>query len=158
MKISHSNSNFTKVPEGPTRQEVSIASYNGLAPDMRHAITWTNDDPILLKYICVIKPACASDCLQQKLPETWMWFSPISLSSYIHQIHTPFSTFCYLNYWKTIAFTSMFFCVFMWTGWPTRSPQISPNFECQPYVVMHIMSFTGARDTYMCHNSQSAMI
>ena len=34
------------VPKGPNQQEVSVSSGNGLPPNSRQAITWTNTDPV----------------------------------------------------------------------------------------------------------------
>ena len=41
------DSNFTEVcSQGSNWQYVRIGSVNGLAPNRRQAITWTNDDPV----------------------------------------------------------------------------------------------------------------
>ena len=62
------DSNFTEVCcQGSNRQYVSIGLSNGLAPNRRQAITWTNADPVHWS----IYAALGGDELRLWLPSSW---------------------------------------------------------------------------------------
>ena len=95
-KVWYFDSNFTEVcPQGFNWQQASISSGNGLAPNRRQAIIWTNADPIHWS----IYAALGRD--ESKI---LYWLESRNLREFLHLLSVPTVSFSTTKIYRNIRF------------------------------------------------------